>query len=49
MSKAFVIPDVHLKSKMFKRADELKKKGKYDEIVMLGGKENYRKLLELGQ
>lgn len=31
-----MIPDVHLKPEMFKRADELIKKGKYDEIVMLG-------------
>ena len=36
MSKVFVIPDVHLKTWMFKRATELIQKGDYDTIIMLG-------------
>ncbi len=36
MSKIFVIPDVHLKSWMFRKADNLIKEGDYDAIVMLG-------------
>lgn len=36
MSRAFVIPDVHLKPWMFEMADELIEKDDYDEIVILG-------------
>lgn len=36
MSKVFVIPDVHLKTWMFKRATEFLQKGDYDIIIMLG-------------
>ena len=34
--KIFVIPDVHLKPRMFTRADELVSIGDYDAVVMLG-------------
>ncbi len=36
MSKVFIIPDVHLKPWMFKEADKLIIKGKFDAVVMLG-------------
>ena len=36
MSKVFVIPDVHLKPWMFKKADGLVSEDKYDYIVILG-------------
>ena len=36
MSKAFIIPDVHLKPWIFERASELIEKNNFDNIVMLG-------------
>ena len=36
MSRAFVIPDVHLKPWMFEKADKLVAKGKFEDVVMLG-------------
>ncbi len=36
MSKIFVIPDVHLKLWMYRKAGELVDKGDYDAVVMLG-------------
>ena len=36
MSKAFVIPDIHLKPWIFDRAEEEFPKGEYDKIVCLG-------------
>lgn len=36
MSRIFVIPDVHLKPWMFKKASALVAKGTYDAVVMLG-------------
>ena len=36
MSKAFVIPDVHLKPWMFDKADELLSENEYDLIICLG-------------
>lgn len=50
MSKVFIIPDVHLKPWMFKKADKLIEKGQFDEVVMLGdlvddwGQENNKPL-----
>ncbi len=37
MSRAFVIPDVHLKPWMFEKADKLVAEGKFEDMVMLGG------------
>ena len=36
MSNIFVIPDVHLKPRMFEKASALVDKGSYDAVVMLG-------------
>ena len=36
MSKAFIIPDVHLKPWMFEKANEIISNGYYDVVVMLG-------------
>ena len=36
MSRVFIVPDVHLKPWMFKKATELIKIGEYDRVVFLG-------------